>query len=102
MRPGGAQMADQADFGFDLRSDGFTMADDAPANGERGMTPLELPRGLGRPAERALQAAGIHDLSDLTRHSREEISELHGIGPKAIGVLVTALALHGLSFRATP
>ena len=78
------------------------MAKNVQENGVRGMTPLELPRGLGRPAERALEAAGIHDLSDLTRHSREEISELHGVGPKAIGVLVTALAMHGLSFRATP
>jgi predicted flap endonuclease-1-like 5' DNA nuclease len=66
------------------------------------VTPLELPRGLGRPAERALKAAGIRDLADLAQHSREEIADLHGVGPKAIGVLVTALAAHGLSFRAAP
>lgn len=66
------------------------------------MTPGELPRGLGRPAERALAAAGISDLADLTRHSREEIAALHGIGPRALGVLTAALAAHGLAFRATP
>lgn len=66
------------------------------------MNPLELPRGLGRPAERALRAIGIRDLTDLTAHSRDEIAGLHGIGPHAIGVLTAALAAHGLSFRATP
>ncbi len=66
------------------------------------MTPLELPKGLGRPAEHALAAAGISDLTDLTQHRRSEIAGLHGVGPKALGILTMALAAHGLSFRATP
>jgi DNA-directed RNA polymerase alpha subunit len=58
-----------------------------------------LPPGLGLPAQRALEAAGITRLGQLTQHSEAELRGLHGLGPKAIGLLREALALRGLTFR---
>jgi DNA-directed RNA polymerase alpha subunit len=53
---------------------------------------------LGAPAERALAAAEIKTLKQLSRFSEAEIKELHGIGPNALGKLHQALAEKGLSF----
>lgn len=57
-----------------------------------------LPAKLGAPAERALAAAGIQTLEDLTRFSEADIKNLHGVGPNALGKLRTALTEKGLSF----
>ncbi len=57
----------------------------------------ELPK-LGAPADRALAAAGIQSLEQLTRFSEAEIKQLHGIGPNALAKLRQALAARGLSF----
>ena len=66
------------------------------------MPPMDLPPTLARPALRALERAGISDLTDLTQVTREEVAALHGMGPKALGVLTSALGRHGLSFRPPP
>ena len=58
----------------------------------------DLPKKLGAPAERALTAAGIKKLKDLTKFSEAEIKQLHGVGPNAIGKLRLALDENGLSF----
>jgi hypothetical protein len=58
----------------------------------------DLPSKLGVPAERALAGAGIKDLKQLTKFSEEEIEQLHGVGPNALGKLRQALADKGLSF----
>ncbi len=50
------------------------------------------------PAQRALTAAGVTKLEDLTRFTEAEIAALHGMGPKAIGILRQALAENGLAF----
>jgi hypothetical protein len=50
------------------------------------------------PAQRALDAAGIRDLTHLATFTEKEIAELHGMGPKALGILREALAAKGLSF----
>jgi len=63
-----------------------------------GIAP-EFPRGLARPALRALDRLGISRLEDLTRFRETEIAELHGMGPKALGALRAALAARGKSFR---
>lgn len=56
----------------------------------------DLPEGIGRPAQRALAAAGYDRLDQLTRVSEAELLKLHGVGPKALGLLRSALAgLHG-------
>jgi hypothetical protein len=56
-----------------------------------------LPK-IGSPATRALASIGITRLSQLTRVSKAELSELHGVGPKALGILEKALAAQGRSF----
>ena len=58
----------------------------------------DLPK-LASPAQRALAAAGITQLVQLTRLSEAELARLHGIGPNAIKTLRLALSEKGLSFR---
>jgi hypothetical protein len=60
-----------------------------------------LPPGLARPARRALAAAGIQNLEQLTRFGETEIVRLHGIGPNALAQLRHALDAEGLSFAGT-
>jgi len=57
-----------------------------------------LPHGLSQPARRALAGAGYLRLEQLTEISEDEVKQLHGMGPKAIGLLRSALATLGLSF----
>ena len=57
-----------------------------------------LPK-LGAPADRALDAAGIRSLEQLTRYSEDQIRRLHGIGPNALVALRHALKENGLSFK---
>lgn len=58
----------------------------------------DLPAKLGKPAERALAAAGIQRLADLTAWTERDVAALHGVGPTAIGKLRTALAERDQSF----
>ncbi len=58
----------------------------------------DLPAGLAQPARRALSAAGYTRLEQLTTVTEPELLELHGMGPKALGVLRAALQARGLSF----
>lgn len=62
----------------------------------------DLPAGLSAPAQGALAEAGVTTLDDLTRFSKKEILQLHGIGPKSMPPLEDALAERGLSFREGP
>lgn len=59
----------------------------------------DIPRGIGKPAQRALAAAGITRLEQLAEVSEAELGKLHGMGPKALGILRQALEAEGLSFR---
>jgi len=59
-----------------------------------------FPAGVAKPALRALHAAGLTTLDYLTRVSEAELAALHGMGPKAIGLLRAALNAQGLRFRA--
>jgi uncharacterized protein YdhG (YjbR/CyaY superfamily) len=58
----------------------------------------DLPEKLSQPAQRALAAAGIQSLEQVSRYSAVEISKLHGIGPNAMALLQQALEAKGLSF----
>ncbi len=63
-----------------------------------GQPESDLPRAIGAPARRALAAAGIYRLEQLTEMSEAELLRLHGVGPKAIRLLREALAERSLSF----
>ncbi len=66
------------------------------------LTPLDtshdLPAGIGRPATNALTAAGYTRLDQLTTATEADILKLHGVGPKAVGMLRDALAACGMAF----
>lgn len=57
----------------------------------------DLPK-LAAPAQRALAQAGYTRLEQLHNLRESELRALHGMGPKAIGVLRQALADRGWSF----
>ncbi|MFJ8828564.1 DNA-binding protein [Micromonospora aurantiaca] len=59
-------------------------------------SPLDRLPKIGAPATRALNAAGYTTLRQLTGVPRAELARLHGMGPKALGVIEAALAEHDL------
>ncbi|MGD7008767.1 DNA-binding protein [Metabacillus sp. 84] len=58
----------------------------------------EFPR-IGKPAVRALEGAGYTILEQLNGVSEAELSTLHGMGPKAIGLIQEALHEKGMSLK---
>jgi hypothetical protein len=54
---------------------------------------------IGQPAARALDQINITKLIDLIYISEQELSQLHGVGPKTIRILKEALANKNLSFK---
>lgn len=54
---------------------------------------------IGSPATRALEEAGYTNLKQLTKVTEGELGQLHGMGPKALGILREALKAEGLSFK---
>jgi uncharacterized protein YdhG (YjbR/CyaY superfamily) len=55
---------------------------------------------IGAPATRALEAARYTRLEQLTKVTEAELGQLHGMGPKALGILRETLKEKGLSFKA--
>jgi len=68
--------------------------------GQRNRTkePNDLPTGLAKPALQALAAAGHTRLDQFTRIQEADLLALHGMGPKAMGLIRAALRVRGLSF----
>lgn len=62
----------------------------------------DLPAGLSKPARRALARAGYVRLEQFTRVREDEVSKLHGMGPKALERLHRALVSGGQSFATGP
>ena len=62
-------------------------------------TESDLPK-LAQPALRALAAAGVRTLKQLTRFSEDQVKQWHGIGPNAMTQLRQALHDKGLAFAA--
>ncbi len=56
----------------------------------------DLPK-LAAPARRALAAANVTALEDLTRWRAADLLQLHGMGPNALATLRAGLAAHGLA-----
>jgi uncharacterized protein YdhG (YjbR/CyaY superfamily) len=63
-----------------------------------GQSENDFPK-IGAPATRALEAAGYSKLKQLTKVSEAEVGQLHGMGPKALGILRETLKEKGLSFK---
>ena len=57
-------------------------------------SPEAIPR-IGAPATRALASIGVTSLDQLAGRSRSELARLHGMGPKALGIIEDALAQRG-------
>lgn len=63
-----------------------------------GQPESDLPAKLASPARRALTQAGYVRLEQLTQVSEADLKKLHGMGPKALDQLRSALEARGLSF----
>ena len=59
---------------------------------------INLP-GLAKPAIRALTSVGLIQLEQFSSLTEAEVLKLHGMGPKAMGVIRNALAEKGLTFK---
>lgn len=59
----------------------------------------DLPNELGKTAPRALQQAGLDSLVKISACTEKELLTIHGVGPKAIRILRSALEEQGLSFQ---
>ena len=57
-----------------------------------------FPAGIAAPALRALAGANLCSLEALTRVTEPELSQLHGMGPKAIGILKQAMIEQDVNF----
>ena len=54
---------------------------------------------IGAPATRALASAGIANIAELAGWTERDLRALHGMGPKALGILRDRLAAEELTFR---
>ncbi len=63
----------------------------------KSQTPIALPK-LAAPAQRALAAAGVTRLAQLSAFTEAEVKAWHGIGPNALKALRQAMRAKGLSF----
>ncbi len=57
--------------------------------------PSDFPKGLSKPALRALASAGLTTLDQVTQVTEKELLALHGMGPKGIKILKQALGEQG-------
>jgi DNA-directed RNA polymerase alpha subunit len=64
------------------------------------ITPLEsLKPSIGNPAKNALSNIGITTLQQLTKLTEKELLQIHGVGPKAVGIIKEAMKKEGISFK---
>jgi hypothetical protein len=70
------------------------MSEDPSSTADTYWKHLSIPS----PSRRALIHAGIYDLDAYAGVDQREIAQLHGMGPKALGILSKALSDH----RETP
>ena len=59
----------------------------------------EFPRSLGKVATRELRVHHLTRYDQLTAISESELLAIHGVGPKAVGILREELTARGLGFR---
>ena len=61
-----------------------------------------FPKGVAKPAQRALASVGVTQLDQLTRFTESQLSALHGMGPNAIECIKAALHASGKSLANDP
>lgn len=54
---------------------------------------------IGKPATRALASIGVTRLDQVARYTEAQLLDLHGFGPKALGILRSALEASGKAFE---
>ncbi|MCK6639881.1 MAG: hypothetical protein L6Q81_07320 [Bacteroidia bacterium] len=54
---------------------------------------------VAAPARRALQGAGIELVNDFSKFTKEEILQLHGMGPKALDVIESEMKKGKVKFK---
>jgi len=57
-----------------------------------------IPAKIGQPAYRALAAAGLMNLEMIAQVRESDLLELHGVGPKAIRILRSAMQEVGIDW----
>ena len=63
------------------------------------MTPLtDIKPTIGSPATSALHEEGIFYLEELPNYTKKYILNLHGVGPKAVGILEDKMKEQNLGF----
>lgn len=60
--------------------------------------PNDLPAKLSKPAQRALAAAGYSRLEQFRKVTEDEVARLHGMGPRGLDMIRSALAEKGYAF----
>jgi DNA-directed RNA polymerase alpha subunit len=65
-------------------------------------TNTDFPQSIGNPARNALEHAGYTKLRQLTKVTEADLLKLHGVGPKAVGILRDTLTAKGMSFAPPP
>lgn len=58
-----------------------------------------FPPGMSGPSLRALDVAGVRFIAELEAWTEKDLAALHGMGPKALGLLRDALAASARGFR---
>jgi len=61
-----------------------------------------FPRGIPQPAVRALASLGITRLDQVTGFTEAQLLALHGMGPKALGIIQAGLRARGRSLAKKP
>ena len=61
-----------------------------------------FPKGIPQPALRALGSLGITHLDQVTRFTEAQLLALHGMGPKALGIIKAGLRARGKSLARKP
>lgn len=55
--------------------------------------------GIAAPAKRALAAAGVVKVADLSRFTEAEVAAWHGIGPRVLVALKGLMAQQNVNYR---
>jgi predicted flap endonuclease-1-like 5' DNA nuclease len=70
---------------------------EAYARRYQGPSEPAFPKGIAKPALRALASAGMTRLDQVARFTESQLLALHGMGPKALRIIKAALRAQGKS-----